>query len=80
MWKINICKIPCLNTSGILPGNTTFSYHKNKNYDHLWEKTHTGMHNTFLVIVNEKVNQSRGATCYSSGFSYHLCQLTHLEY
>ena len=30
MWKINICKIPCLNTSGILPGNTTFSYHKNK--------------------------------------------------
>ena len=30
MWKINICKIPCLNTSGILPGNTTFSYHQNK--------------------------------------------------
>lgn len=37
------------------------------------------MHNTFLVIVNEKVNQSRGATCYSSGFSYHLCQLVHIQ-
>lgn len=33
------------------------------------------MHNTLLVIRNEKVSQSRGATCYSSGFTYHLCQL-----
>lgn len=77
MWKKNYAKFLVSTHLGPCLGTPIFPTTK-EGYDPYWERIRTGVHNTLLIIGNEKVNQSRGATCYSSGFSYHLCQLVHI--
>ena len=37
------------------------------------------MHNTLRIVRNKEVNQSRGVTCYSGGFTHHLAQLVRFD-
>ena len=43
------------------------------------QRIHTRIYNTLRIVGNEEVNQSRGVTCYSSGFTYHLRQLVRFD-
>lgn len=64
-----------LNISWTVSSDTNFATGKDKIMIASKYRIHTRMHDTLRIVRNTEVNQSRGVTCYSSGFPYHQRQL-----